>query len=512
MEKKTTLAGIFGDGMILQRDCVNRIWGEDSSADLVILELDGQSIEERVENGKFAFNLPPHTAAKNLELTVRGTETITCHDVCFGDVFLLSGQSNMELPVSRVLDESKKEIDKARDSLIRQYRLAPEYSFAEDQVSNLPAAAWTRAIPDEIMEMSAAGYFFAERIRKEKNVPVGLILNAQGGSSVEAWMCKEDLKAFGDFSKEIEPFLAPGSLDTYLRDRENRIEAWYRSVRSDANESLAARIPDEAKSTLLPALFSQLDGEPYSGSIWYYRKVILQKQPKGEALLYVGELIDSDQTYVNGQKVGETAYRYPPRKYFFDASILHEGENLIAVRLVVENGFGGFIPEHPYFLEVDGRGLELSGEWSCLKEKEASYPAVEGFLAQKIPTGLYRAAICPLAGLGIKGVLWYQGESNAGDPAFYNEKFAAMVARWRKTLSLDLPIVVTVLADYSDPQNGDDEGWRSIQNQQERAPELTAKCSVASAKDLGAVYELHPQKKKELGERLAEKALELFYS
>lgn len=511
MEKKTTLAGIFGDGMVLQRDCVNRIWGEDPSADHVILEFDGQRMEVKVENGEFSFLFPPHGTAVDLELTVRGSATVTCHDVCFGDVFLLSGQSNMELPVSRVLDESKKEIDRAHDDLLRQYRLTPNYNFTRDQVSHLPAAAWTRAIPNEIMEMSAAGYFFAERIRREKNVPVGLILNAQGGSSVEAWMSGEDLETFGDFSKEIEPFLVPGSLDVYLRDRESRIDEWYRSVHSDDSESFAAGIPDETQSMLLPALFSKLDGEPYSGSIWFYRRVVLEKAPEGEAFLYVGELIDSDQTYVNGHKVGETAYRYPPRKYYFDASILHEGENLIAVRLVIENGFGGFIPEHPYFLEVDGMRFELSGEWSWIKEKEASYPAVEGFLAQKIPTGLYHAAICPLAGLGIKGALWYQGESNAGDPALYKEKFAAMVSRWRKTLSLELPIVVTVMADYVDPQNGDDEGWRSIQEQQTRAPELTTKCSVASAKDLGAMYELHPQKKKELGERLADQAIKLFY-
>ena len=511
MEKQMKLAGIFGDGMILQRNNTNRIWGTDPIAEHVTLEIDGQIYEETVADGKFSFLLPPHEEAINLVLTVHGSGTIECHDVCFGDVFLLSGQSNMELPLSRVLDESGKEIKQAKDPLIRQVRLTPDYCFGETQTSTLLDAKWTQAIPEEIMEMSAAGYFCAQIIRAQKKVPIGLILNAQGGASVEAWMCQEDLTRFGDFSKEIEPFLAEGSLDSYLRDREVRIGKWYQDVQADNFDSFPSKIPDEARSLLLPAVFSELDGSPYSGSVWFYQKAVLKKEPQGEAFLYVGELIDSDITYVNGEKVGETAYRYPPRKYFFDASILRKGENLIAVRLVVENGFGGFLPEHPYYLEVGGERVELSGEWSYIKEKEASYPAVVGFLTQKIPTGLYRSSILPLTGLAIKGVLWYQGESNAGDPVSYNEKFAAMVACWRKTLSQDLPIIVVELADYIDPQNGQDKGWKSIQDQQRRAPDLTSLCAVASAQDLGAMYELHPQRKKELGERLAEKALELFY-
>lgn len=510
--KKTLLpAGIFSDGMVLQRNAPNRIWGTDSLADEVTILLDEYIYKAKVESGRFSALLPERDAGTGFSIVLKGSETIEINDVSFGDVFMLSGQSNMELPVGRVLDVSGDEVSAAEYPDICQYRLTPDFVFGENAESSLPVSKWTKAVPGEIMEMSAAGFFFAKRIREEIGVPIGLILNAQGGSSIEAWMPMTILNTFGDFSGQIEPFLGKGALETFLAQRDKRNEKWYESIDAGVREIYSKEIPAGVKNVCIPTMFAGEEPEGFSGSIWFYKEVFLESDPVGNGFLYVGELIDSDMTYINGVPVGETAYRYPPRKYDFDVSLLHAGRNLIAVRLVIEKGCGGFIPEHPYYLKAGNKRIELDGEWSYIIEKNAEYDSEESFMAQKLPTGLFRASILPLQGLSMKGVLWYQGETNSGEPERYDEKFSAMMSCWREHLAQDLPVVCVEMADYFDPITGSSEGWSEIQKMQRRAPEMTELCEVVSAKDLGAPYELHPQYKSQLGLRLAERVLDFIY-
>jgi sialate O-acetylesterase len=511
MEKTLLLAGIFSDGMVLQRDAVNKILGTDSLADEVVILFDGNKIICKTSAGRFSVELPARGAGTGFSIVVKGSETIEIKDVSFGDVFMLSGQSNMELPVGRVLDVSGDEVAAADYPDICQYRLTPEFVFGENEYSSLPASKWTKAVKGEIMEMSAAGFFFAKRIREEIGVPIGLILNAQGGASIEAWMPMSELDAFGNFSKEIEPFLEKGSLTDFLTEREKRIYKWYESVDAGVGAIYSKEVPEGAKIITLPAMFNSEEKDGFSGSIWFYKEVFLESDPGVNGFLYAGELIDSDKTYINGVQVGETAYRYPPRKYCFDASLLHAGKNLIAIRLVIENHFGGFIPEHPYYLEASNKHIELTGDWFYVIEKEAEYDIEESFMAQKLPSGLFRASILPLFGLSMKGILWYQGETNSGAPDRYDEKFSAMISCWREHLAQDLPVVCVEMADYHDPVTGTSDGWSEIQKMQRGAPDSTTLCEVVSAKDLGAPFELHPQYKSQLGGRLAEKVLDFLY-
>ena len=505
------LSGIYGNGAILQRNEWNVISGTDDSAAEITLSIGEQIYNAAVESGRFSIMVPPREAATGLTLTIRGSSTVVLTDICFGDVFMLSGQSNMELPILRVMDVSAEEIAVANDPYIRQYRLTPQYVFEDGDEAQLPDSPWIRAVPGEIDEMSAAGYFFAKRIHEEIGVPIGLILNAQGGSSVEAWMPLDVLDRFGDFRTPLKPFIRRGSLDEFLAERERRILDWYASVQSEDSGRLISVIPADSVPIDLPGLFPAEPAERFSGSVWFYREFSLEKEPGDNAFLYLGELIDSDTTYINGTLVGETGYRYPPRKYHFDATLLRKGRNSIAVRLVIQYGRGGFLPEHPYFIESGTERVELSGSWTYAIERVADRDGVEGFLAQKLPSGLFRAALLPLRGFSMKGILWYQGESNSGEPERYDEKFAAMIAVWRESLAADLPVICVEMADYVDPINGLEKGWSVIQRMQREAPRTTSRCAVASAKDLGAPFELHPQYKSELGKRLSDEALAMIY-
>ena len=214
--------------------------------------------------------------------------------------------------------------------------------------------------------------------------------------------------------------------------------------------------------------------------------------------------------------VRRTEYCYPPRKYPFDGSILRKGKNLIAVRLLIDHKYGGFLKDHQYYLRTGDTKIDITGTWYMKKETAASVEAPEVIMGQTIPTALYTASIKPILNLKFNGVWWYQGESNAEDP--YNEKslpgtnpvkadyediFKAMVERWRKDFGQELPIVVVEMPDYTNPVNGWDDNWAVIQEMQRNAPNTVDRCAVALGKDLGEPYELHPQNKSILGKRMA---------
>ncbi|NLT11717.1 MAG: hypothetical protein GXY06_04815 [Clostridiaceae bacterium] len=512
MMAKTRLDGIFSSGMVLQRDVENIISGYEAIREKVSIRIENEEIVASVDDGRFSATIPAHAAACGLTIEIQGSSRILLEDVCFGDVFMLSGQSNMELPAERVLDNSEEVISQINLPQIRQFRMVPQYEFDRSKACELAKAPWTKAIPGEIMQMSAAGLFFAREIHAEKGVPIGLILNAQGGSSVEAWMPMTLLDRWGDYSSEPRRFAPPGALNKFIEDREEAIRTWYRRNETEGNDALAKAIPIGAENIEIPTMYPKEEGKTFSGSVWFYKEIEIDDEPSGPAMLYVGELIDSDRTYINGIKVGETAYRYPPRRYPLDSSILRKGKNLVAVRLVIEGGRGSFIFDHPYYLSYGNHKMDLTGIWSHYVEKETAPCDVPGFLSQQIPTGLFHACIETLRDVKVKGVLWYQGESNTGNANHYAEMFTSMMRVWRETMGQRLPIITTVLADYADPLNGVSSDWGEIQRIQRDIPSIVQDCAVVSAQDLGAPYELHPQDKETLGRRYAQAAKTLFYS
>lgn len=498
--------------MVLQRERTVRLWGRTAPGTEVSARLDGQPCAVLCADGRFTVTVPPQPASCCHTIMIEsGKERILLEDICFGDVFLLGGQSNMQLPVSRVQDVSEKETLSADYPFVRQFVVEPRYFFGR-KAEELVANPWTKGVYPDVLSMSAAGFFFARRIYEERQVPVGLVLNAMGGSCIEAWMSEELLNGMGISTENLLPFYEPGVFEEKIRGEEELFARWMNSLVTGREEEEACSVPCGAEDYTVPSMSFDTPLDGFSGSVWFYRQVELSAAPTGNGLLYLGDIIDSDRTYINGQFVGETAYRYPPRKYRIPAGLLREGTNLIACRVVINGGVGGFVPDHPYYLDTGSERLDISGIWKMKKQTEA-VPASLVLFPPSLPTGLYNASLYPLRGVEFAGMLWYQGESNASAPEGYSEKFTAMMNEWRSVLGQRLPVVCVELCDYVDPAARvmDFTGWREIQRQQREQPLYTPDCAVASAADLGESLELHPQRKQELGERLARKMATLIY-
>ncbi|MBO4636918.1 MAG: hypothetical protein J5685_07205, partial [Clostridiales bacterium] len=490
------LAGIFKDRMILQRNKENHIFGEDDSPEVTV-EIMGRTYSCSTSGGKFDVLIPPVDTAIDIDITVRGSETVVLHEVCFGDVYLLAGQSNMELPVYRTLDISKDIVEKADYPYIRQYRLVPDNDFKPLEEYSLPDQPWVSAVKGEIDEMSADGFFTFSRVYEKQGVPIGLILNAQGGSTIEAWMRKEDLDREADELDLIDQNYGAGFLPSKVASQYEEGAKWREATEIFDPSEYSSKMPADASDVTFPGMLRDI-----TGSTWFYKEFTLDTDPADEdAFLYLGMLIDADRTYINGTEVGRTEYMYPPRKYPFASNILHKGSNLIAVRLISESESAGFVAEHPYYVEVDGKKTDLKGTWKMIRECSCGInPPVK--MMVMYPTVLYNSAIQTLKGIGVKAFYWYQGESNGENYVDYDKKFLKMIRSWREIFGEDIPVVSTIMPDYINPQSDDISevpyGWREIQRQQEEAPDMVPGCYVVDARDLGQPFELHPQRKPEL--------------
>lgn len=502
------LDGIFTEHMILQRDTEVVFFGNTNGDSNIRLEFEGKTYPASINADRFEIRIPAHEKGTDFVLNfISDNSSKTINDVCFGDVFILAGQSNMELPVNRTLDISLDEVNEADYPLIRQYRLMPNYRLDPNTLAELPEAEWVKAVPGEIMEMSALGFYAAKRIQKEVDAPIGLILSAQGGSSLESWCSREDVLKYEDLSELIDSFIEDGSVQKYLDDAQVKECAWREALETNNDDKVSSFIPQEARTVVQPGM---IDG--ILGCVWLYKEITLDEVTDEMGFLYLSNMIDVDRTYVNGNFVGRTEYRYPPRQYKFDSKFLKKGTNLIAVRLLVQHGKGGIVPEHSFYMEQGSNRIELSGEWKMWVETTSKIEADTPLMGQTIPTSLYQSSVVPLKNFKFKGMWWYQGETNAERPLNYLNQYKDMVTRWRKLVGYEFPVVLVEMPDYIDPINGFDENWTLIQEAQHKTPEVLTNSITCYGRDLGEPQEIHPQRKSELGIRFAKCVLELIYN
>ena len=526
---KVKLPALISDGMVLQREQPIKVWGTADAGESVQVKFLKNATPTGVKgdklkaaytvttdaNGKWTLTLPAMKPGGPYILQVNDIEL---KDILVGDVWLCSGQSNMELPVSRVTDMFRDEISAYENTNIRQLKVPNIFNFHAPQTDLPDYVAWKPLTQENVMNFSALAYFFAKAMHEKNSIPVGLINSSWGGTPVEAWISEEGLKEFPKYINDKRQYEDDAYLKSIKQTEGLNFYRWNTSLyRGDAglHEATpwyAANYNDKDWKTV--DLFSTDWGtnglNPINGSHWFRKEVEVPQDWNGkEATLRLGCIVDADSVYVNGTFVGTVSYQYPPRIYTIPAGVLKAGKNTVTIRLISNNGYPHFVKEKPYKIICGNEEVSLQGEWKY--RLGASMPPAPGmmFFCYK-PVCLYNAMIAPLQNYGIRGVLWYQGESNVDRRNEYAALLTVLIADWRSTFdNPELPFYIIELADFlSKDDISGRQAWAEMRKEQAKVAETNRNTRLIRNSDLGEWNDIHPLDKKTLGQRAAESALE----
>lgn len=522
-QSSSLLNSVFQDHVVLQREAPIPVWGKVAPSETVTVALAGTSATARADSaGNWSVELPALSAGGPHRLVARssGGEVQIITDVLVGDVYLCSGQSNMALPVGRTLN-APAEIGNAGNERIRMVEVG-QVSSPEPR-SILPEVGdWEVASSETVGDWSAACYYFARDLQTHVDVPLGLIHSSWGGSSITAWTSQQTLARLGGYEEQLS-LLRQYAADPQAAQQSfgAQWEAWWRGQvdtaevdepwRSDVGASWA-RAPDGLGDwkTWDPA-----ELQSYNGMVWFQTSVELTAaQADRGAVLSLGAIDEVDQTWINGEVVGNTFGWGTERTYTVPASQLREGENVIVVNVLNTYGAGGMVgdPSSRALLAGDGTRVPLEG-WRYRKATEGigSPPRTPWESVRGLST-LHNAMVAPLRAYGLRGVVWYQGESDTGQPERYQSLLEGLMAQWRRQFGADLPVLVAQLANYGTPPTEPTaSGWARVREAQRLATRNDPNAGLAVTIDIGTPYDIHPPNKQELGRRLTQAARHVVY-
>lgn len=515
-----SLPRILGNGLILQRDTGNTIWGWADAGERVTVKLDGREAGSVLASGgEWKLRLEPIPAGGPHQIEVTGHNNIVIDDVYFGDLWIASGQSNMQLPMERVKEVYGDEIAAADYPLIRMFTVPRKYDFKQAQ-ADFDEGEWLVTTPETVMDFSAVAYFFARDIYANQNVAIGIISSNYGGSPAEAWMSEEALESYPHYLEVARSYRDDDYLGRLVETDKAVSASWYNAIDThDSGLNGAVKwfensYDDSSWERIdLPALLEEGGLPPMNGVVWFRKEFELPPSKAGKpAKLMLGRLVDADITYMNGIRVGNTTYQYPPRRYVVNDGILREGINTLTVRLISNAGKGGFIKDKPYWIQVDDTRIDLAGPWRYRVGVTSEPLEQPVFVQYKQPLGFYNAMLAPLLNLAIKGVIWYQGESNTDRAAEYAALFPAMIRDWRKQFRQgEFPFIFVQLANFGEAQDAPVESsWAETRNAQLLALSEPNTAMVVTI-DVGEWNDIHPLNKKTVGERLALAARHVAY-
>ncbi|MCB9041573.1 MAG: sialate O-acetylesterase [Lewinellaceae bacterium] len=506
--------------MVLQRDAEVKIWGWAAPGEKVGVAFAGSTYSAPAnDDGEWEIRLSGLSAGGPHQMVIISSDTITINDVLVGDVWVCSGQSNMELSMQRASPLYEKEIANAENPYIRYFEVPKVYDFKAPR-HDLPGGKWLSPNRETILSFSAVAYFYALELYEQYGVPVGLINASLGGSPAEAWLSEEALKQFPEHWEEARRFKDDSLIARIQAEDGARIGKWHQTLDSlDVGYSDPENPWYEAglnttgwQEMIVPGYWADEALGAVNGVVWFSRAFQVPADAAGEpARLLMGRIVDADSVIVNGIYVGSTTYQYPPRRYNVPPGILKAGKNVIAVRVVSNAGRGGFVPDKPYELITAGQTIDLKGAWRYRLGAKMDPLGSQTFIRWK-PGGLYNAMIAPLLNYRIKGVIWYQGESNAGRPQEYKTLFPALIQNWRALWKQgDFPFLFVQLANFmearSEPCESD---WAMLREAQLQTLSLP-NTGMAVTIDIGEWNDIHPLNKKDVGKRLALAARKVAY-
>jgi len=509
------LANIFVDGVILQRDMPIKIWGSVGENAQVRVTFDHDAYETYADvNGKWSITLPALPVGKPHKLVVESDgEFQEVNDILIGDVWICSGQSNMEINMLRTRRLFGEYNEIVRNSHIRKYHVPMNYHFHEEQ-DEIPEASWISVEPGQTEKFTATGFFFANKLYEKTGVPIGIVLSALGGTPIESWMSREALADDPEMLVQANACRVEGYMETETAVGQRISDEWYENLtkfdRGINEKWYSEQFDDDDWNEIdLDVPWDEVAELKANGSIWLRKEIkISEEQAWQSGDLILGTIMDADEVYVNGEQIGGTAYQYPPRDY--PIPNLKIGKNTIAIRVITINGIGGFtFGKTHHLLFKGGTKLPLTDAWKYKRALSCPPLTAGPPFFQNRPTGNYNGMIAPLQQLAIKGVIWYQGESNAGQPEGYSKKLGQLITDWRKNWKQgDFPFIFAQLPNWA-PKGGLT-NWALLRDEQTKTLAVPNTRMVVTY-DAGEHNDLHPLNKKVVGERLAGEALSLAY-
>lgn len=523
---KVELTPLFTDNMVFQQNCQAPVWGKAAPGASVSVTPSWSGKTYRTTagpDGSWSVKMDtPKGSFKKYTLTISDGEPVVLQNVVVGEVWLASGQSNMQMPVEswRAVRTNQEDIaGAAQYAGLRLLQVSRATGMKEHDYFSADFDKWKESSPETVRNFSAAAWYFGRKLMEELKVPVGIIHSSWGGTIIEAWMSEGAISLFPEMSASLAQVK---SLSDNESERERTFEEEIEAFTRDANirdmgksggVAVWARpgFDDSSwKSIRLPSMVQEL--WPSTNGIFWFRKTV--DIPAGWAgkdlTLSLGPVDDFDETYWNGELVGEGRIWNKAREYTIPARLVKDGQAVISIRCTDDHGNGGLYGASDllFVQGPDGQKIGLDGEWKVTLS--VSFEGIPKSTAREpnMPTVLYNAMIRPLAPFAIKGAIWYQGESNAGKAYRYRDLMPSMILDWRALWGYDFPFYITQIAGYKAvSQTPGDDSWAELREAQAMATRALDRCGMACIIDLGEAEDIHPVRKREVGERLARLAL-----
>lgn len=538
-----SLPRIFGDHMVMQQNSEIMLWGEATPESEITIQTGwgGPQTIKVTKSGKWDAELPTPEAGGSYELKISNKDTtVTFKDILLGEVWLASGQSNMEMPLegwppNDTINYSRKEIKTADYPAIRMFTV-------QRALSAIPAkdvtGEWQITTPENAASFSATAYFFARKLHKELNVPVGIVHASWGGTPAESWVSEESLRAFGEFDEALEAIDVTGEEQKDFDQWKSRFPITKMEpaaiINTDLGDIEASKSNFNDSKWMEMKLPTANGWEPnlgaFDGVVWFRKKFNVKNEPSGTFSLSLGPVDDMDVTYINGIEVGkmiEDGLYKVDRIYAIPDSVLVQGENTIAIKVIDTRGGGGIYgaPEQLYLEDETGGKIELAGTWkyqpvaeyrnSMLYQYGLDRQIFEGrpkwlsYISPHTGTVLYNGMIAPVIDYTFQGAIWYQGESNVGRAEQYGRLFPQLIKDWRNQVGKDFPFYFVQIApyNYKSPNSVASAGLRDAQRKTLSLPNT----GMVVTLDIGNNINIHPGNKQEVGKRLALWALNDFY-
>jgi sialate O-acetylesterase len=508
---QTSVASIFSDNMVLQRNVKIPVWGFAKANETITVKFHNQTKKTVTnKNGKWIVYLDNESAGGPFVLSIKGKTKIEIKNILVGEVWLCSGQSNMEWTVGQS-NNAKEEIANANFPTIRHIKISKEInSIPNFDIKN---ASWQICSPETVADFTGIGYFYAKELNQKLNVPIGIINASWGGTNIETWVSREGFESSDEFKAMIAqmPRVNLDSLlDLKMVTAKSRIEVLQKTKFTTENVPFYKDLNFDDSSWLTlqqPTVWEEQSLGNFDGVVWLRKHFTLTENNK-PITLEIPAIDDNDETFVNGIKVGETIGWDKKRIYQIPSEILKIGDNVIAIR-VTDNGGGGGIygNENELKLISENNQIPLNGTWKFQVETIKN-----GVNENEFPSLCYNAMISPLIPFAFKGVLWYQGESNASRAYQYNKTFPLLIEDWRSKFKSNFPFYFVQLASfYAGGDSNKGCSWAELREAQTNTLHLKNTGMVVTTDLVTNPKDIHPTNKQDVGKRLAAIAFHNLY-